>query len=152
MLLKNKIIIITGASRGLGRELAQKALALGAYVSVCSRDLKELSFFSQDTNSFSNHLPSLEYKKNVFSLQDSRGRGTIKITYLTVPGSLEEQVARRIIGVKYPTDSEILEKNPHECIEFIANKYYSDNKEKLFRESSTLLQDEMWVKNCEQFV
>lgn len=113
--------------------------------------LVELKFFSQDANIFKNRLPSLEYEKNVFSLLDSRSRGTIKITYLTVPRSLEEQVARRIIDVKYPTDSEILEKNPHECIEFIANKYYNDNKEKLFRESSTLLQDEMWVRNCRQF-
>ncbi len=114
--------------------------------------LKELTIFSQDTNSFSNRLIKLESNANSILMKDLSRRGAIKITYLTVPGSLEEQVARRIIHVKYPKDSVILERNPHECIEFIANKYYSDNKEKLFRESSTLLQDEMWVKNCEQFV
>ena len=40
--LKNKIVVITGASSGIGKALAADALACGAKVAVCGRDLRKL--------------------------------------------------------------------------------------------------------------
>ncbi|HET8572453.1 MAG TPA: SDR family oxidoreductase [Edaphocola sp.] len=37
-----KVIIITGASSGIGKALAEKALAEGAFVAACARDLEKL--------------------------------------------------------------------------------------------------------------
>ncbi|GAA0360094.1 SDR family NAD(P)-dependent oxidoreductase [Bacillus horti] len=37
--LKGKIVMITGATKGLGRELALAFAAQGAYLSVCARQL-----------------------------------------------------------------------------------------------------------------
>lgn len=40
--LKNKVVAITGASSGIGKALADSALAAGARVAVCARDLDRL--------------------------------------------------------------------------------------------------------------
>ena len=39
---ENKVIIITGASSGIGKALAEQALAAGAKVAVCARDINKL--------------------------------------------------------------------------------------------------------------
>jgi short-subunit dehydrogenase len=41
--LTGKIIAITGASSGIGKALAEKALGLGAYVAVCARSVEKLN-------------------------------------------------------------------------------------------------------------
>ena len=48
--LQDKVVIITGASRGIGLELAKKILEQGAKVSICARDVLGISekFFSND--------------------------------------------------------------------------------------------------------
>ncbi|MEJ7603289.1 MAG: SDR family NAD(P)-dependent oxidoreductase [Kofleriaceae bacterium] len=40
--LDNKVIVVTGGSRGLGLVLARQLLARGARVAICARDLEEL--------------------------------------------------------------------------------------------------------------
>lgn len=40
--LKNKIVVITGASSGIGKALAEDALSRGARVAVCARNLAKL--------------------------------------------------------------------------------------------------------------
>src|ERR1022692_3152877 len=42
MKLKGRGILITGASRGLGREIARLCVAEGAHVFLCARGAKEL--------------------------------------------------------------------------------------------------------------
>jgi short-subunit dehydrogenase len=50
--LQNKIVVITGASSGIGKALAYQALAQGAYVAVCSRELEKLknAFATQNSD------------------------------------------------------------------------------------------------------
>ena len=38
MILKNKVSLITGASQGLGREIAGRLLSEGSHVAICARD------------------------------------------------------------------------------------------------------------------
>ncbi len=46
--LKNKIVVITGGSSGIGKALAESALSQGAKVAVCARNLEKLqSLFGQ---------------------------------------------------------------------------------------------------------
>ncbi len=40
--LHNKVVVITGASSGIGKALAERALALGAKVAACGRNLAKL--------------------------------------------------------------------------------------------------------------
>jgi short-subunit dehydrogenase len=42
MSLQNKVVVITGASSGIGKALADAALARGARVAVCARNLEKL--------------------------------------------------------------------------------------------------------------
>lgn len=49
--LKNKIIVITGGSSGIGKALVENALSRGAKVAVCARNLEKLqSLFGQKEN------------------------------------------------------------------------------------------------------
>lgn len=49
--LKNKVIVITGGSSGIGKALVENALARGAMVGVCARNLEKLqSIFPQSGN------------------------------------------------------------------------------------------------------
>jgi len=48
--LKNKIIVITGASSGIGKALAEQALSQGAKVAVCARNLDKLKTIFKDSN------------------------------------------------------------------------------------------------------
>lgn len=42
MLLNNKVVLITGASSGIGKALAEEALKRGARIALCARNLKKL--------------------------------------------------------------------------------------------------------------
>jgi len=42
MKLKNKVIVITGSSRGIGREIAAACARQGAKVVICSRNLSDV--------------------------------------------------------------------------------------------------------------
>ena len=40
--LKDKIVVVTGASSGIGKALAETALSRGAKVAVCARNMEKL--------------------------------------------------------------------------------------------------------------
>ncbi len=46
--LENKVVLITGGSRGLGLVLARQLVARGAHVAICARDVAELSRAHED--------------------------------------------------------------------------------------------------------
>jgi short-subunit dehydrogenase len=51
--LENKVVVITGASSGIGKALAETALQRGARVAVCARDLEKLrNLFTEGENIF----------------------------------------------------------------------------------------------------
>jgi uncharacterized protein len=67
MSLKNKIVVITGASQGLGKTLAQKVSAEGAIVLLVSRSiekLKQLETTIPHTKAFPCDIRKLEEVKN----------------------------------------------------------------------------------------
>ena len=74
-----------------------------------------------------------------------KGRGVFEVQLLTVPRSLEEQVAQKCIEIKCPNKSKILENGSHDALYSLAMKYYDGDREKLIRETSALLKDEEWV-------
>ncbi len=105
----------------------------------------KLKSISKDTSKFTTNLfPTLEKNNGSFTLNHPKGRGVFEVRLLTVPGSLEEQVARKCIGIKCPNNSRILENGSHDALDSLAMEYY-DDKEKLIRETSALLKDEVWV-------
>ena len=46
-MLRNKVVLITGGSSGIGKELALEAARRGAIVVVCARDLEKLNQVAQ---------------------------------------------------------------------------------------------------------
>ncbi|NMG83529.1 MAG: hypothetical protein GIS02_04910 [Methanosarcinales archaeon] len=106
----------------------------------------KLRSISKDKSKFtSNQFPTLEEHNDSFILIPLKGRGNVEIRLSTVPESLEKQVAKKCIEVKYPKNLKILERGPHYALDFLAMEYYDGNKEKLIRETSALLKDEVWV-------
>lgn len=106
----------------------------------------KLKSISKDTSKFTTNLfPTLEENNGSLILNHPKGRGVFEVQLLTVPGSLEEQVARKCIEVKCPNNSKILENGSHDALYSLAMKYYDGDKEKLIRETSALLKDEVWV-------
>jgi len=59
MILKNRIALITGASRGIGRKISEKFLLNGASIIICSKEIKNL----EDTKA---KLNKLKINKNQF--------------------------------------------------------------------------------------
>ena len=104
-----------------------------------------LKSISKDRSKFTNQFPTLRERRDSFILNHPRGGGVIEVKLLTVPESLETQVAKKCIEVKCPNDYKILGKKPHPALESLAMKYYGGDKEKLIRETSVLLKDETWV-------
>lgn len=100
----------------------------------------------------STHSPIFEENDGLFVLKSSKSRGTLNVNLLTVPISLEEQIVDKFIRIKYHYDHKILENSPHYAIDFIANKYYGGNKEKLVRDASALLKNEIWVKQIVDYI
>ncbi|RZN15709.1 MAG: hypothetical protein EF812_01625 [Methanosarcinales archaeon] len=104
-----------------------------------------LKSISRDKSKFTNKLPTLEEYGDSFTLNHPRGRGVIEVQLLTVPESLETQVARRCIEVKCPNNTKMSKNESHYALDFLAREYYDGNKEKLIRKTSALLKDEVWV-------
>lgn len=100
----------------------------------------------------STHSPIFEENDGLFVLKSSKSRGTLNVNLLTVPISLEEQIVDKFIRIKYHHDYKILENGSHYAIDFIANKYYNGDKEKLVRDASTLLKNEIWVKEIVDYI
>lgn len=106
----------------------------------------KLKSISKDTSKFTTNLfPTLEENNGSLILNHPKGRGVFEVQLLTVPRSLEEQVARKCIEIKCPNNSKILENGSHGALNSLAMEYYDGDKEKLIREMSALLKDEVWV-------
>ena len=101
----------------------------------------------KDRSKFTNQFPTLEECSDSFILNHPRGGGIIGVKLLTVPESLETQVAKKCIEVKCHNNTKILERGPHHALDILKMEYYDDNMEKLIRETSALLKDEIWVKD-----
>ena len=128
----------------------------GAPYKVLNENLcKELQALLRDETKFIVHIPKIECNNDFFILKHPRSRGSLKVKLSTVPSSLEKQVAKKTAELKCPQNSEILEKlesDPHQALELLADKYYSGDKDKLIRESSNLLRDEIWVNEINRLV
>ena len=98
------------------------------------------------------HSPIFEENDGLFILRSSKSKGTFTVNLLTVPISLEEQIANKFIGINYRHDHKILENGPHSAIDFIANKYYSGDREKLVRDASAFLKNEIWIKEIVNYI
>jgi len=106
---------------------------------------EELDSLSGDRSKFTTHLPNLENNNDLFILTHPRSRGILKVRLATVPKSLEEQVVIKTVEIKCPHNHELLENEPHRALEILANEYYDGNRERLIRDSSSWLKDEIWV-------
>lgn len=60
--LKGKIVVITGASSGIGKAMAEEALKRGAKVSVCARNINKLKKIFDHENEFV-HLHEVDVTK-----------------------------------------------------------------------------------------
>ncbi|WP_017728348.1 SDR family NAD(P)-dependent oxidoreductase [Halalkalibacterium ligniniphilum] len=60
MSLENKVIIITGASKGLGRETAIEAARSGAAVAICSRNAYEIKKVADELSRYSKQVLAVE--------------------------------------------------------------------------------------------
>ncbi|CAD6494630.1 MAG: hypothetical protein LAKADJCE_00869 [Candidatus Argoarchaeum ethanivorans] len=58
---------------------------------------------------------------------------------------MEIQITKKCIGIKCPNNTKMLQNESHYALDILAIKYYDGNKEKLVRETSALLKDEVWV-------
>ncbi|HIE26433.1 TPA: 3-oxoacyl-[acyl-carrier-protein] reductase [Candidatus Poribacteria bacterium] len=59
MKLKDKIAIVTGASRGIGKAIARKFLQEGAKVVICSRNIETISRVAEELQEFSDNEKSV---------------------------------------------------------------------------------------------
>ncbi len=111
-----------------------------------------LNSILKDRSRFTNQFPTIEERSDSFALNHPKGGGIIEVRLLTVPESLETQVAKKCIEVKCPNNYKILEKGPRYAVDFLAMEYYGGDKEKLIRETSALLKDEAWVSDVVDLV
>lgn len=91
-------------------------------------------------------LPEFEYSGETFIISHPNAKGTLTIELFNVPLCLETQVAKKFIETKCPKTSIIVEENPHDAIKMLAKDYYGGDIEKLIRDTSRMLKDDMWVK------
>ena len=100
---------------------------------------------SKNNNRFS-QLPTFEHNSQGFVLRYPKSEGSTIVSLFTVPLNLEIQVANKCIENKpYPHVN--VDTDPHFAIDFLADKHYDGNKELLFRETSLLLKNEVWVND-----
>ncbi|MBV9669631.1 MAG: SDR family oxidoreductase [Acidobacteriales bacterium] len=59
--LSNKIAIVTGASRGIGRAIALELASLGAYVIAAARDQQQLESLAEDARPFSGTIEPVRH-------------------------------------------------------------------------------------------
>ena len=114
--------------------------------------LEELESISKDKSKFTTHLPTLERKKDLFTLNHPRSRGILKVEQSIVPKSLEYQVVKKTVELKCPGKYKILEKDSHEALELLASEYYDGKRDLLIRESSTWLSGESWINDINSLV
>ena len=114
---------------------------------------EELDSLIKDKSKFTNRtLPKLEERDNSFILNHPKSKGVLKVKLSTVPGSLEKQVVKKTVEYNCPNNSGILENESHEALKLLARKYYEGDLQRLIRESSSWLRDELWVSNIDFFV
>jgi 3-oxoacyl-[acyl-carrier protein] reductase len=77
MKLKDKIAIVTGASRGIGKTIAKKFLEEGANVVICSRNIETISKVAEELDKVSNGkkavratVADISKKEDVLALVD----------------------------------------------------------------------------------
>ena len=77
MKLKDKIAIVTGASRGIGKAIAKKFLAEGANVVICSRNIETISKVAEELDKVSDGkkavratVTDISKKEDVLALVD----------------------------------------------------------------------------------
>lgn len=107
----------------------------------------KLSSISRDRSKF-NPLPELNQNGERFILRHPRTQGYIEVIFRNVPGSLEGQIVRKAIEIKYPNEIRTLQKyGPDRTFDHLASKYYGDDKKSLIRESVNWLENEKWIQS-----
>lgn len=111
-----------------------------------------LESYSKDKTKFTTYFPKLEQNNGLFVLNHPKSRGILKVALSTVPNSLEKQITTKTVELKNCRDKKILKSDPHEALDFLADKYYGGDKQVLIRESSTWLINEAWVNNVTHLI
>lgn len=111
-----------------------------------------LEAYSKDKTKFTTYFPKLEQNNGLFVLNHPKSRGILKVALSTVPNSLEKQIASKTVEFKNCKDRKIPKSDSHEALDFLADKYYSGDKQMLIRESSTWLSNEAWVSNVTNLI
>lgn len=114
--------------------------------------LEELESISKDKSKFTTHLPILERKNDLFILNHPRSRGILKVEQSIVPRSLENQVVKKTVELKCPTNSVILDMESHAALRLLASQYYNGNRQSLIRDSSSWLKDESWINRIDSLI
>lgn len=109
----------------------------------------KLQSIVRDKSKF-NPLPYFEENNNLLILKHPKGRGCITIKLTTVPTSLEDQIANKIVEVKCPHNSKILQNGAEKALKYLGKEYY-ESYEEMIRQSSTWFKGENWVDNIPTF-
>lgn len=107
---------------------------------------RKLESLSRDNSKFSS-LPKFVQNDDLLILTHPRTQRKFEVILQTVPESLEFQIIKKAIELKYPNETSLLENAPDVAIKNLASKYYGGNQKSLIRESVDWLKDETWVKN-----
>ncbi len=69
--LNNKIAVVTGASRGIGKQIAKDLIISGAKVALISRSEKELNIVSQEFSKLGKNMPLALDIKNIEEVKNA---------------------------------------------------------------------------------